>query len=363
MNKLAIGLMSGTSLDGIDAALVSYSESDFKLVDFITHPMSVALRQQLLELNQSPSIGLKTLCQLEKAVADAFSAAAQTLLTRNQLKPQHIEILGSHGQTIFHAPEIPMSLQIGHAAFIAKQTGICTAADFRVDDMANLGQGAPLAPAFHQFLFQKSQPIALVNIGGIANISFIDSQGDVSGFDTGPGNGLMDEICQTQLGQSCDFNGDIAASHPVDSCLLEQLLQHTYFKQTPPKSTGRDIFNQDWLAPLLKLRPNLSTETLISTLNQLTVDSIVLGLNALPSKPKSLLVCGGGALNKTLLQRLQQQLPYPVNTTESQAINPHAIEAMMCAWLGIQRLNHQPIALKSITGAQQNSILGGLWLP
>lgn len=355
--------MSGTSLDGVDVALVSYDHNRILLQDFLTHPLCPALQTALHQLNLSPQVSLQHFCQLEKDVAQAFSQAVQLILQKNHLKANDIDIIGSHGQTIFHAPEIPMSLQIGHAAFIAKHTGIQTAADFRIDDMANGGQGAPLAPAFHQALLGNQAPIALVNIGGIANISFLGKNNHVVGFDTGPGNGLMDEVCQTLLNQSCDFNGDIAAQHSVDPNLLERLMAHPYLKQSAPKSTGRDTFNNSWLKHITQDFPTLSPQKLISTLNQFTVNSILLGLKQLPQKPNALLVCGGGALNTTLINRLQNQLPYPVNTTDSHHINPNALEAMMCAWLGIQRLNNQPIQLTKITGAKIDSILGGLWQP
>lgn len=355
--------MSGTSLDGVDVALVNYNHNRITLQDFHTHPLPYTLQNALHQLNLSPQINLRHLCQLEKEVAQAFSKAVHIILQKNQLNPNDINIIGSHGQTIFHAPDIPMSLQIGHAAFIAKHTGIQTAADFRIDDMANGGQGAPLAPAFHQALLGNQAPIALVNIGGIANISFLNKNQHPIGFDTGPGNGLMDEICQTLLNQPCDFNGDIAAQHRVDPNLLERLIAHPYLKLNAPKSTGRDTFNNTWLQQITQHFPTLSPQQLISTLNQFTVNSIVLGLKQLPQTPNALLVCGGGAYNTTLLNRLQHQLPYPVSTTDSHHINPNALEAMMCAWLGIQRLNNQPIQLSQITGAKIDSILGGLWKP
>lgn len=355
--------MSGTSLDGVDVALVSYDQHRITLQDFLTHPLSPDLQNALHQLNLDPQLSLLHFCQLEKDVAQVFSDAVLVMLQKNNLTSNDIDVIGSHGQTIFHAPDIPMSLQIGHAAFIAKQTGIQTAADFRVDDMANGGQGAPLAPAFHQALLGDQAPIALVNIGGIANISFLGKNNQVVGFDTGPGNGLMDEICQTQLHQACDFNGDIAAQHAVNDELLNRLMAHPYLKLSAPKSTGRDTFNSTWLKQISQDFPGLSIQQLISTLNQFTVNSIILGLEQLKQKPNELLVCGGGALNTTLLNRLQNQLPYSVNTTETHNINPNALEAMMCAWLGIQRINNQPIQLTKITGAKVDSILGGLWQP
>lgn len=364
---LYIGLMSGTSLDGIDAALIALpthaAEPQLELLGFATLPMPEKLAWELNQLNQSHQISLTQLCTLNHQISQQFIQATQQLLEQNALQPQQIRALGSHGQTIFHAPHIPMSLQIGHPAFIAKQTGITTVADFRIDDMANGGQGAPLAPAFHQYLFQAHSPIALINIGGIANISFIDNQ-QVMGFDTGPGNGLMDEVCQKYLNCAYDHNGQIAAAHPINIDLLNALMAHPYFNQPAPKSTGRETFNFAWLSNSVQtLCPNIPAEQLVSTLNQFTVNTLALALKQLPKTPDSLLICGGGAFNPTLMKRLAQQTGCEVHTTDYHHINPHAMEAMMCAWLAHQRLNHTPIALSSVTGATKPSVLGGIWHP
>jgi anhydro-N-acetylmuramic acid kinase len=210
-----IGLMSGTSLDGVDAALIEMTSAQkITLKSFVSVPLPAQLQTSLQALNLTPKITLKSFCELQVQVAQVFIEAAQTLLSQAQLSPNDIQAIGSHGQTIFHDPSIPMSLQIGHPAFIAKQTGITTVGDFRIDDMALGGQGAPLAPAFHQALFQTEQAIALANIGGIANVSLIagtQQNTAVKGFDTGPGNGLMDEWCQRHFNQPYDKNGDLAA--------------------------------------------------------------------------------------------------------------------------------------------------------
>jgi len=357
---LFIGLMSGTSLDGIDAALVEIVPSKKpKLIEFITHPLPDSLRQTLLGLNAKPDLSLQTFCELQKSVADQFSQATIALLKQSGKCAGDIEAIGSHGQTIFHAPEVPMSLQIGHPAFIAKQTRIQTVADFRVDDMANNGQGAPLAPAFHGRLFEPHD--VLVNIGGIANVTYIG--GDVKhtfGFDTGPGNGLMDELCQTALQLPHDQNGKIAGEHPVDTDLLKKLSSDVYFAQPAPKSTGRETFNLDWVN---QFRTNQSLGVVLSTLNQLTVDSICDSIQALDAPLNRILICGGGAHNQTLIQRMQAKLNTPISTTDHAGINADALEAMMCAWLAEQRLSNTPIALQSITGAKTDSVLGGIFHP
>lgn len=354
--------MSGTSLDGVDAALVSFQGGQLELKAFKTFPYADDLKQQLNQLNQTPHIDLRALCDLEYRVAKAFSNATQKLLDASNYSATEISAIGSHGQTIFHAPDIPMSLQIGHPAFIAKNTGITTAADFRIDDMANKGQGAPLAPAFHQKLFGTIDGTAVVNIGGISNITYLDNQ-KALGFDTGPGNGLMDEYCERFFNCAYDANGKIAKTGQVNTALLSDLMKEPYFSAPAPKTTGKDLFNYDWLSSFLAKYPAITKEDTLSTLNQLTVDTLIQGLNALPAQPKRLLICGGGAENNTLISRLQTQLPFLVETTQSFGIQPHAVEAMMCAWLAEQRLSNIPIKLKHITGATKDSVLGGIWHP
>ncbi|MGC9387083.1 MAG: anhydro-N-acetylmuramic acid kinase [Hydrogenovibrio sp.] len=361
-----IGLMSGTSLDGVDAALVRFHPTGRMELDaFITHSYPTALKTALNRLNETPTLSLKQLCTFEREVAAEFVQATQTLLKQTSVPKQDIIAIGSHGQTIFHAPSLSMSLQIGHPAFIAKGTGVTTVADFRIDDMANHGQGAPLAPAFHRVLFQVEDPIAVINIGGIANISYLSPTQSL-GFDIGPGNGLMDDVCRAELNCDYDPNGDLAADAQPNQAWLNQLLSDPYFSLPFPKTTGKDYFNQAWLKQSLDrfaAAANMSAQEKLSTLNQLTVETLKQGIASLPAPPSEILISGGGADNATLLKRLQQQSLCPVRTTRELGISPHAIEAMMCAWLAKQRLDNQPIGLKTITGAHQDSILGGVWAP
>ena len=353
--------MSGTSVDAIDAALVAFDNTELSLIDFTSSALNSKLQQALIQLNRQPHIALDSLCKLHAQLGHAFAQAAQQLIERHPYLD--IKAIGSHGQTIFHAPSAGMSLQIGHPAIIAKHTGLPTVADFRIDDMALGGQGAPLAPAFHQTLFpQLARPHAIINIGGIANISLIESH-RVIGYDTGPGNGLMDEVCHQHFDCDYDKKGALAAQSPVDNALLQRLLSDPYFQHPAPKSTGRDHFNQAWLSP------HFTTQTtplpLLSTLNQLTVETLARSLenHALPPNTPCI-ICGGGAYNATLIQRLQIRLPQlRIQTSLDYAIDPNAIEAMMCAWLAQQRLTHQTIDLTHITGAQHPAILGGLWHP
>ncbi|MDG6779145.1 anhydro-N-acetylmuramic acid kinase [Thiomicrorhabdus sp. zzn3] len=368
-----IGLMSGTSVDGVDAALVKIENTSIELIDSLEHPLDETLKAGLIELNQTPEIPLARLCQLEFKVAQAFSDAALTLLKKTGYKSSQIRAIGSHGQTIYHAPNIPMSLQIGHPAFIAKQTGIDTVADFRIDNMAAGGQGAPLAPAFHKILFAQQRPAFVVNIGGIANISYLDPvSGSAIGFDCGPGNALMDELCQTTFDCRYDRDGHIAAQGKVIDPLLKQLLSHPYFQQAYPKSTGRETFHSAWLQQQLHhYGEPVEPKDLMATLCELTAASIALGILQILTKEKpdthnrakQVWIVGGGAYNPHLLNRLQKQLTdFEVASSDKINIHPNALEAMMCAWLAQQRVQNSPIDLIDITGANRNVVLGGLWL-
>jgi anhydro-N-acetylmuramic acid kinase len=377
--------MSGTSADAVDAALVKFEQNAIELVGFTDHALPEPLKQRLIALNTHPHLSLEALSQLSFDVAQQFIASARTLLQQTGLNANDITAIGSHGQTIYHAPHIPMSLQIGHPALIAKTLGIATVADFRVDDMALGGQGAPFAPAFHQPLFaatltaqrsltptrsptNQSNPTSedcfVVNIGGIANISFLPANGAVRGFDTGPGNALLDEVCQQHFKQPYDANGVLAAQGQVHTTLLNALLAHPYFSQSAPKSTGRDVFNQAWLTRTLNdlALQHLSAHDLLCTLTELTAQSIAQSIAH--NTFTAVWVCGGGAFNGYLLQRLQHHLPNAqVQSAQARHINPHAIEAMMCAWLAKQRIDGQAVALSNVTGAQRDAILRGLWLP
>jgi anhydro-N-acetylmuramic acid kinase len=363
---LYIGLMAGTSVDAIDAALVSFDGEHQYLESFIDIGIPESLKQQLLDCNLTQQLSLVELCTLQKNVADLSAQAVSELLQQNHLHPGQIHAIGSHGQTIYHAPEIGMSLQVGHPAHIAKKTGIATVADFRVDDMALGGQGAPFAPVYHQQLFAQADHQALVvNIGGIANLSIVNPQTS-TGFDTGPGNGLIDSLCQTLLNKKYDADGQIARSGQIHQPLLDCLLQDRYFDKPAPKSTGRDYFNSKWLQTNIGSQ-KITASDLIATVTELTALSIaraVKGQRNPQLNCDTLWVCGGGAHNRYLLERIQHSLQdIRVLSTEQKGIDPNAIEAMLLAWLAKQRMEQKPVALCKTTGAQRDAILGGLWLP
>lgn len=364
--------MSGTSVDSIDVALVQFQDKNHQLKAFLSYPIPESLQRQLLKCNQQSEITLQHLCELQSRTGQLFAQATRALLELENLSAQEVKAIGSHGQTLFHAPDTGMSLQIGHPAIIAKQTEITTVADFRVDNMALGGQGAPFAPAFHQYLFAEDDINTIaVNIGGIANISIIPAKTGnrpLLGFDTGPGNGLMDEVCQTELGIPYDANGEIAAKGKIHQKLLDIMLADAYFLQSAPKSTGRDYFNGAWLNKhLLWLKENIATEHLMATLSELTAISVSQAITEYTPKtrePVNIWICGGGALNTHLINRIQHHLPrHKVQSSQTIGIGPNAIEAMLFAWLARQRLENQPINLKDVTGASRNAILGGVWLP
>ncbi len=377
-----IGLMSGTSADGVDAALVEFKGGEILLHDFISPELPPPLKQQLIQLNQTASLSLEQLAQLSFDLAQQFSQATQQLLTKNGLQAKDITAIGSHGQTIYHAPHIPMTLQIGHPAFIAKTTQIQTVGDFRVDDMALSGQGAPFAPAFHHVMFETDTPCFVVNIGGIANISYLPAKhrggGIISlGYDTGPGNALMDEICQHYFKLPFDKAGKLAKQGTPHQALLDQLLSHPYFALAHPKSTGRETFNVNWLNEQIAVvlsrfqdSTPISPIDLISTLNRFTavtianeIHNIVQQQNLTQHTNIPVWIVGGGALNPQLIQSIQQLTSYNVQSTEAIGLNPNAIEAMMCAWLAKQRVDNQAVALSTVTGAKRDAVLGGLWHP
>ncbi len=371
---LYIGLMSGTSVDAVDATLVAFNDSDThpKLEALYSLPIPEQLKKALLDCNQRNQLSLEAFCQLQVDTGHLFAEAVHQLLKLESLPAGNITAIGSHGQTIFHAPEIGMSLQTGHPAIIAKQTGIKTVADFRIDDMALGGQGAPFAPAFHQHLFAEPEKSSVaVNIGGIANISLIPA-GNVSkpllGFDTGPGNSLMDEVCQRFCNQPYDENGNLAKSGTIHSELLEKFLSDDYFAKAAPKSTGRDKFNWQWLNQFQpeSIQPNsIQPKDLLATLTELTAITIAQAISSYDEYAKgNVWICGGGAFNEYLMQRLQSHLPNAkVRSANETGIHPTAIEGMLFAWLAKQRLNNRPVNLKDVTGASRNAILGGVWQP
>jgi anhydro-N-acetylmuramic acid kinase len=362
---LTLGVLSGTSVDAIDLALVDWSTPSPQLVAYAEWPWSAVLQQQLLELPNRASLSLSEIGALNVACGEVFAAAIVGFLSRCDMPVSRIAAIGSHGQTIWHQPtgEYPFSWQLGHPAIIAKRTGIVTAADFRMDDMALRGQGAPFAPIFHQQFFARADAcVGVLNLGGIANITILTPEGGVMGFDTGPANTLLDAWYRLHHHYArFDRDGAWAASVEPDVALVAKWMRHPYFYLPPPKSTGRELFSQAWLdhATLADYPP----EVVQSSLLQWTVVSIVQALEQ-TQMPEQLWLCGGGAYNGELVRRLQQALPQcDLRRSDEAGYPAHALEAMLFAWLAKQRLTEQSIDLTAITGSIRPFVCGGLWLP
>lgn len=362
---LFLGLMSGTSADGIDAALVQFpTEGGCRFVHGHTYAWDAATRQALIALGQGGEpASLDALGQLDAGVGLAFAAAANQLLDDAGVPRAQVRAIGSHGQTIRHRPqaEPAFTWQIGDANRIAEATGITTVADFRRRDVAAGGHGAPLMPAFHlAMLGSTGEDRAVLNLGGIANLSLIGRDGSLRGFDTGPANALLDGWCQRHLGHSFDADGAFAARGQVDHALLERLLAEPWFALPPPKSTGREQFHLDWVDARLEghaLAPADVQATLLELSAATVADALLTHLPAV----RRVLVCGGGVRNPRLLQRLQARLPdVAISSSADYGLDPDYMEAMGFAWLAQQTLAGLPGNLPSVSGARGPRILGAI---
>jgi anhydro-N-acetylmuramic acid kinase len=362
---LFLGLMSGTSADGIDAALVQFpAEGGCHFVHGHTFGWSPALRAELVALGQGREpASLDALGQLDARVGIAFAEAANGLLAQAGVDRAQVRAIGSHGQTIRHRPaaEPAFTWQLGDASRIAELTGITTVADFRRRDVAAGGQGAPLMPAFHlAMLGSGDEDRAVLNLGGIANLSLIARDGGLRGFDTGPANALLDGWCQRHLGTSFDADGAFAASGRVDAALLARLLAEPWFALPPPKSTGREQFHLDWVQAQLG-EPALAPADVQATLLELTAATVADALLAHLPGVKRLLVCGGGVRNQPLLRRIGARLPgVAVVSSAEHGLDPDFMEAMGFAWLARETLAGRPGNLPAVTGARGPRILGAI---
>ncbi|MCK9468824.1 MAG: anhydro-N-acetylmuramic acid kinase [Porticoccaceae bacterium] len=362
-----IGLMSGTSIDAIDAVLVAFEADRPRIVASHSTPVPTALRNAILELCLPGKDHLDLLGDTDRAIGEHFAATTLTLLDKAGLPPTHINAIGSHGQTVRHRPydKRPFTLQIGDPNTIAALTGIVTVADFRRKDIALGGQGAPLVPAFHRAAFHHSHHNRLVmNIGGIGNITWLPTSGPVIGFDTGPGNGLMDAWIQRHCAQPYDNEGAWATSGHCHSELLQRLLQHPFLARRGPRSTGREEFNLRWLDTVLADFHPLPPEDVQATLAHFTARTLAAATADLPGNPEEILVCGGGAHNTLLMTLLDNLLaPRPVVSTAASGIDPGLVEGAAFAWLARQALLRQPGSLASVTGASRDAVLGAIYFP
>ena len=360
MSQLFIGIMSGTSLDGVDVALCSF-DADCKLIATHFLSYSAELKLALLALHNPSENELEAAILLGNQLACLYAKAVNKLLAANKLSAKDIIAIGCHGQTIRHRPELGFTLQIGNAALLAELTGITVVSDFRSRDIAAGGQGAPLVPAFHLAIFgSKTKNRAIVNIGGIANITYLAKNGDVLGFDSGPGNMLIDSWVKHHLNQDYDAYGAWAAKGVVLDSLLFNMLAEPYFALPPPKSTGRDLFNDHWLKQHL-LYPHLRTQDVARTLSALTAHSIHDALNKCGNVDE-VYICGGGAHNNLLIASLQALLGnVPLHSTKRLGIDVDWVEAVAFAWLAKQTIDNKPSNLPVVTGAKGLRILGAIY--
>jgi len=362
---LYVGLISGTSADAIDAVVLEAAENRFRVLHAMAVTYPARLREQLLTFVASPKThSLEAVARLDVAVGREFGAAALRLLENARVPAARIDAIGSHGQTILHDVEsdLPFSWQIGDPNVIAEVTGLTTVADFRRRDIAAGGEGAPLMPAFHQaVLASRSEARIVLNIGGIANITWLPIQGDTIGFDTGPGNCMMDAWAERHWKVSYDRDGTRAAKGTVHKALLDRMLREPYLARKAPKSTGRELFNLGWLdAHVAGSGATLSPEDVQATLCELTAVTVARDVRN-RADARRVLVCGGGAHNKELLRRLSAQLPgVTIEPTGAQGIDGDYVEAAGFAWLAHRTLAGLPGNLPSVTGARHAVVLGSI---
>ena len=364
MANLFIGVMSGTSLDGIDVALCTFEDASCQLISTQFMPYPADIKVALLALHAPSENELETSILLGNQLARLYAEAVNKLLTAAKKTANDITAIGCHGQTIRHCPNfgpgLGFTLQIGNAALLAELTGISVVNDFRSRDIAAGGQGAPLVPAFHQAIFgNPHKNRAIVNIGGIANVTVLAKSGDVLGFDTGPGNMLLDSWTKLRLGKDYDANGAWAATGVVLNTLLSNMLAEPYFMLPPPKSTGRDLFNDHWLKQHL-LYPHLRSEDVARTLVELTARTIYDAIALIDID--EVYLCGGGAHNALLVASLKELLgDRLLATTDVVGVGVDWVEAVAFAWLAKQTIDNKPSNLPAVTGAKGLRILGAIY--
>jgi anhydro-N-acetylmuramic acid kinase len=359
MSKLYIGLMSGTSMDGIDAALVRFGDTSLEVLEPHEHDYPATLRENLAQaIQHSSSRSPSDVADLHRNVGLCFRDAATALLEKANVDRSAVTAIGSHGQTIRHEPNLPepYSLQVGDGAIIASGSGITTISDFRTADIELGGQGAPLAPAFHEWLFhQPGTDRVVLNIGGIGNVTILrGDSSDTTGFDTGPGNTLLDAWICKHRGETFDRDGGWAARGRVDDALLGSLLADPYFAAPPPKSTGFEYFNLDWL-DTFDIAAHAPADVQ-ATLSALSANSIA---DSIRGKAEEVLVCGGGVHNRDLLNRIRDCLPgVSIDSTAQAGLDPDWVEAVAFAWLAMRTSCGLPGNLPAVTGASRPAVLG-----
>lgn len=357
-----IGLMSGTSADGVDGAIVRFFRNEIEIIATDSLPFSHSLSNEITQLFTPAANEIDRLGSLDKTLAVLYAECVNSLIAKAKFTPAQITAIGNHGQTIRHRPciQTPFTLQIGDASELAVRTGIPVISDFRRADIALGGQGAPLTPAFHKAAFgSNSANRCIVNIGGIANVTQLPYQDKVTGWDTGPGNGLMDAWIRQHQNKPYDNNGEWAASGDVNASALKHLLSHPYLKKRPPKSTGKEEFTLEAITPYTQ---GITAEDVQATLLEFSAITIAQGINE--GNANSAYLCGGGVFNAQLISRIKVHCPnIQIQSTQVLGIAPSWVEATAFAWLAHQFWHKLPGNLPSVTGASRAGILGCLTLP
>ena len=361
--EIYVGLMSGTSLDGADAVLADLSGAKPRLLADAHVPFDDSLRRELLALNSSGSNEIERAALAGNELAKRYAAAVARVLADSKTPASNVRAIGCHGQTVRHRPASGYTIQIGNAALLAELTGLRVVADFRSRDVAAGGQGAPLVPAFHAAAFEDpAEDRIAINLGGIANLTFLPRTGKVTGFDSGPGNCLLDLWATRHLGKAHDAGGAWAASGRPIPVLLERMLREPYFAALPPKSTGRDLFNDAWLSAMLQ--GGEAAPAVQATLLELTARSLANAIARHCPGARRLIACGGGTKNGALMRRITElALPAMLETSAQHGIDPQLVEATAFAWLAKQALEGQPGNLPSVTGARGPRVLGAVYPP
>jgi anhydro-N-acetylmuramic acid kinase len=353
----------------VDGVLVDFSKPHLVVLSHVSAPLSPTLTRELLGLNSSGPDELHRAALAANALVRIYAQVVTDLLEASGISKVAVRAVGAHGQTVRHRPQdfdgTGYTLQLNNPALLAELTGIDVVADFRTRDVAAGGQGAPLVPVFHQSVFGRlGETIGALNIGGIANLTVIGPQGgdDLLGFDCGPGNALMDGWCQQNLGQDFDTNGAWAASGEIHAGLLTSLLAEPYFEKPAPKSTGRDLFSAAWLAARLETMPPIAPRDVQTTLTELTARACSHSFERYAVGSQQLIVCGGGAYNHHLMQRLQVNLPrVQVSSSQAHGLPPFQVEAAAFAWLARKTVRREKLSLQKITGAHGARLLGAIY--
>jgi len=356
--QLYMGIMSGTSLDGVDIALCAVDEKECTLLHAHTYPFGKKLKKKVLEAIAMKQT-VQTFGSLNIELAKLYVRSIETFCSTYAIKKKKVRSIGLHGQTLWHQPhgKYPFSLQLGDAAYVAKHTSIDVAYDFRSGDVALGGEGAPFAPVFHRFVFAKEKKSVVINIGGMTNITFLGKT--VQGWDIGCGNVLLDYFIGKVSDKKYDKNGHFAKKGTINQPLLELMLQDPYFLKKPPKSTGREYFNSQWLEEKLSCFYSLSPHDIQATLTELVAKTIAQAIKGYGVK--SIIVCGGGAKNGYLMQRIAKNTKVKVVSSDDLGVSSDFLEAMLFAWLAYKRDTQSKVNLKTVTGAKYNTILGAVY--